>query len=96
MSIFFDFQSAFDKVWHDGLVYKLIKIETPWFLVLFIIKFLKDRTFQVKIGNCLTQKKVISNGTPQGSVLSPTLFLIFINDIPIKREKKQRIYIPIR
>jgi len=44
--------------------------------------FLSNRTFQVKVGAELSDKFIQQNGTPQGSIISPLLFLIMINDIP--------------
>ena len=81
--IFFDIQAAFDKIWHNGLIFKLIKLKFPLYLVQWIKNFLTNRTFTVKIGNVETEKYNITCSTPQGTVLSPLLFSIFINDIPI-------------
>ena len=44
-------------------------------------EFLKHRTLSVKIGNCMSERKIQQNGVPQGSVLSVTLFALKINDI---------------
>ena len=92
-SLFFDISSAFDKVWHQGLLIKLIAIKTPYYLVKIIEQFLKDRTFVVKIGNMKSEKKKALVGVPQGGVLSTTLFSIFINDITIR--KKQKIFFAV-
>lgn len=88
--IFFDIAAAFDKVWHRGLIYKLIKINTPYYLVKIIEAFLKDRLFSVKVGDFTTERQRISCGVPQGAVLSPTLFSIYINDAPIEMEKDKK------
>ena len=88
----FDIASAFDKVWHQGLLFKLAKIETPLYLIELIADFLKDRTFSVKIDQFETAKYNISCGVPQGAVISPTLFSIFINDVPIRYDNKKGQY----
>jgi hypothetical protein len=49
--IFFDIASAFDKVWHKGIIYKLIKLKTPSFIVSWLRDFLDNRFFYVKIKN---------------------------------------------
>lgn len=77
-----DVEKAFDKVWHEGLLYKLIKMNIPTQLVKIIKSFLSDRSFQVKIKKSLSTPKWISAGVPQGLCLSPHLFTIYINDMP--------------
>ncbi len=49
----------------------------------FIDNFIENRTFQVKVGTEMSNTKTLQNGTPQGSIISPLLFLIMINDIHI-------------
>ena len=55
----------------------------------YIIKFLESRQFYVKINEESSEKFLIECGLPQGSVLAPTLFAIFINDIPLAIEKSK-------
>ena len=88
VSIFFDIQSAFDKVSHRGLIYKMIKMKVPYYLVRIMVSFLRDRTFVVKINGEFSSVKIIGAGVPQGGVFSPTLFSIFISDSPAKNIKK--------
>ncbi len=86
-AIFFDIAAAFDKVWHNGLIYKLAQMECPLYLVRFFVSFLKDRKFRVKVNEFISSEFSIKTGVPQGAVNSPVLFSIFINDIPTNKKK---------
>lgn len=79
-----DVEKAFDAVWHDGLRYKLSSLGLPVKLCRFLSSFLHERTIRVRQGATLSQPVVLRAGTPQGSVLSPLLFLVYVNDIPIQ------------
>jgi retron-type reverse transcriptase len=81
--LFFDIAKAFDKVRHNGLIYKMIQIGLPFYLINWLIGFLDKRKFMIKINSTLSKAYEIETGVPQGAILSPILFSIFINDIPI-------------
>ena len=80
-SLFIDIEKAFDKVWHDGLLYKIHRLEIPAYLGKWITNYLDSRTFSVRINDSFSQSTPILAGVPQGSVLGPLLFNIFFNDV---------------
>lgn len=80
--VFLDIAQAFDKVWHDGLIYKMISLKFPPYLIKIIRHYLTDRTFQAQIGSTMSGVRNIEAGVPQGSILGPFLFCIYINDMP--------------
>ena len=77
-----DVSKAFDKVHKDSLIYKLSKLGLPDPLLRVLSNFLQNRTAQVKINDKLGDIFNLSCGVPQGDILSPTLFLIMMNDYP--------------
>src|SRR4051812_27857737 len=78
-----DVEKAFDSVWHDGIRYKLSRLGLPVKLVRLLSSFLTDRSIRVRSEDKLSEAVSLRAGTPQGSVLSPLLYLIYVNDVPI-------------
>jgi hypothetical protein len=79
-AVFLDVAQAFDRVWSDGLLYKLRFLPAPLFLIL--KSFLTSRTFAVRYLDDISHSHHITAGIPQGSILAPTLYNIFTSDIP--------------
>lgn len=72
-----DIEKAFDRVWHDGLIAKMIKLNYPPYLTRIVDAFLWNRSFKVKIAQSLSAPKYIPFGVPQGSARPPGLFNIY-------------------
>ena len=90
--IFVDFSSAFDRVWHTGLLYKLCKMGLTGSILRWLKEYLSNRTSKVIYNGKYSSTRPVSSGVPQGSILSPLLFNIMTSDIPIANDVKLAEY----
>ena len=83
MATFLDVQKAFDAVWHNGLKKKIMNIGLPSQMQNILFSFLEERHLEVNVNGVISSKVLLKAGTPQGSCLSPILYLIFVNDLAL-------------
>ena len=82
-ALYLDVTKYFDKIWHQGLIFKC---ENEFFisgpLLRWLKSYLTDRRHKVRIGNTYSTSLTINAGCPQGSILGPLLALLYLNNLP--------------
>ena len=91
-AVFLDISKAFDSVWHDRLITKLSNIGINGRLLYWLEDYLKGRSICVAIEGKMSNWYPINAGVPQGAILAPLLFLVFINDLPELLESLAKMY----
>lgn len=91
-AILLDMEKAFDKVWHQGLLFKLAKMNVPVPLIKLIKSFITGRKFYIKRSDKTSEPKDVEAGVPQGSCLSPLLYVAYINDLPNTKDAETSLF----
>ena len=92
-AIFLDISKAFDKDWHKGLVFELKQNGVTGDLLNILTDFLKERKQRVVLNGQHSKWSNISAGVPQGSILGPLLFLIYINDLSDNLSSNPKLFV---
>lgn len=83
--VLLDVARAFDKIWHLGMVAKLIDFGFDVNQIYLLENYLTNRTFKIRSQNQTSTSKRILAGIPQGSILGPILYIIYVSDFPIQK-----------
>ena len=93
VACFVDLKKAFDTVNHNILINKLALLGLSNSIILWVQSYLKNRTQRTLANNILSEVRTIECGVPQGSILGPLFFLVYINDMgTVFRESKYHLY----
>ena len=90
IATFYDCEKAFDKVWREGLLFKMQQLDLPHQYIRYVRSFLSGRKAKVEVNNVIGKSIQLNQGLPQGSAISPLLFIIFVNDLTLDLDPRSK------
>ena len=90
--VFLDISKAFDKVWHEGILFKLKTYGVNAKVLNLLTNYLHERYQRVVLNGKTSSWELVKSGVPQGSVLGPLFCLIYINDLQDNLESNCTIF----